>query len=107
MLEEDLSYKERLYVYRQRRRLTSWQHARELGVPYGQYYGWAHGLSEEGAPEMRLRGIDPGEHYMVLRLRAGMTRRKMCARLGISYWHLTEIERGNRTLKRLIEFWGS
>jgi len=104
VLEEDLKYRERLYIYRQRRRIIPWQHAAEMGVSRQQYRLWDKGI-EEGPP-FPLQGLDPCEHYMALRLRAGMTRRQLCARLGVSYWHLTEMERGNRPIRRLIEFWG-
>jgi transcriptional regulator with XRE-family HTH domain len=105
MLEESLSKGERLFVWRHRRRLTRGAAARFFGVTLGRYKRWEAGTTT-GVPTVQLGGLEPQEHYVVLRKRSGYSLKDIAEKMGISTRKLRTMELGESPLDRQIDFWG-
>lgn len=104
MLEEHLSRAEKLKVDRDRRRETPAQAAARHGVKVDLYKAWERG--KRRPRNVDLGGLHPWEHYLVLRLRAGLTRKKVADMMGVAVMAVVGMERGKQTMRRLVEFWG-
>ena len=61
--------------------------------------------SDPTAPEVNLMGLEPWEHYIVLRLRARMRQTDLAAAIGASRNTIIRMEKGEASLKRLIAYW--
>ncbi len=106
MLERDLKPHEKLFLDRMRRYELIAAAAKRWGVPYEHYRLWEKG-TRKNPPRVKLRGMNPHEHYTVMRLRHGLTRKELARRMGIMRRTLWEAEHGRlKTLERFMEFWG-
>lgn len=94
-----------MHLWRHRARLRPDQDRERLGVSLQRYRDLLAGKVTDG-PEILLHGMDPWEHYFILRVRAGWGLSVLARKLGCSTRFLLSMERGERSLKRLIEFWG-
>lgn len=109
MLEEDLLPGEKLYLKRRREKKKMLECALEFGVSIALYRKWERGTlwyRDPDPPEVNLGGLEPYDHYTVLRLRRGLSIHAAAKLMGIDPTYLSLMERGKRPLKRLIEFWG-
>ena len=107
MLEEDLTPGERLRLFRRRRGWVAPDMAAFLGVDIDTYHGWEKDLSSEtAAPDVELGGMEPYEHYFMLRYRSGITAKELGMMIGRSKEWVLRSESGLCPLKPLIEFWG-
>jgi hypothetical protein len=105
VLEEDLTPREKLRLYCYRKR---WKDAGALSVAFGVHVDVAKRWLEEDCddiPEIYLEGIDPGEHYRVLRFRSGLTTGEVADRIGVTWAHVYSMESGRESPKTLMEFW--
>lgn len=107
MLEEDLRPGERLRLARWRDVESAADAARRLGVTQYRLKLWETCKSEDDCPEVELGGMEPNEHYVVLRWRAGLTVRGLARKMSVHPQFLYEAERGLQRLDRLVEFWGA
>mgnify|MGYP003648201724 CR=1 FL=1 len=109
MLEEHLFPGEKLYLQRKRAKQTMLQSALGYGVTLHRYRRWEQDLrvwSDPEPPEVTLGGLEPWEHYIVLRLRSKMRQVDLANKLGMSRNTIVRMEQGKSPLKRLIAFWG-
>ena len=107
MLEENLSRGERLYLRRWRNQVSSWDASRALGVDHRTYLQWERD-EIQGAPEIALeRGLEPREHYVILRFRARLTVSDIAKAMGCTPRTITLQERGTtKHCRMLMEYWG-
>ena len=103
MLEEALTYRERLELARIRQRLTRAAYSASLGVSVAQYEDWMAGNST--GPAIYLGGLWPWEHYTALRVRYGIARIELSRRIGCCPRYIRMMEYGERPIKRLREYW--
>lgn len=71
---------------------------------------WEYRMAEAGkVPPMKVKlgKLEPHEAAVVMRRRAGMTRKQLAAILDVSGWWLTQMERGQVNSTRLIDYWAS
>lgn len=79
------------------------QAAFSLGVSLDEYLRWESG--EEEGPLVDV-ALEPQDHYVVLRFRQGWTMKELAKKIGCSSHTVASAERGLRSLKILIDFWG-
>jgi len=104
LLEEELTTGEKLYLERNRRKLTQKASAKLYDVTLAAYRAWENDQSE--GPDVTLEGIETWEHYIVLRRRLGCSVPEMAAILGCNPLTLYNWESGKGSLRRLMEYWG-
>lgn len=109
VIEEDLAYKEKMYLDRRRRRIKFWgcerRYAKVLGVPWEKYLLLRDGRSVDGPP-IELGEIKPHEVLIVRRLRAGLTVKALAKILGWKVQYIDRMESGRRLPTALRRFWG-
>lgn len=109
MLEEDLSYAERLSVHRGRQpqgRRNRPTHARNLGLTMEQYHQLELGQQVDfKPPNLRLNGLRPVEVFRVLRLRSGLSVKEIARRLCVTKSTLAHAELDGRIPRKLRDFW--
>lgn len=103
MLEEDLTPGEKLIVWRTRERYSFPDAAKFYGVSEKTYRAWEQGRMDP--PNVQLGGIEPYEHFHVLRLRAGMTRRELADKVGKNPAAIQAEETGKAPCRSLVWFW--
>lgn len=68
------------------------------------YEDWLRGKTE--GPKLWLGGLDPGEYYAIRRLRSGLSCVALGAKIGVTGRMVRSMEKGDRNLIRLREYWG-
>jgi hypothetical protein len=104
MLEETLSRGEKIFLARHRAERSIATEAERRGVSEKTYRAWE--LDDLEGPNVSLGGLEPHEHYLILRFRTRIPLARFARMLGINYKTLRDMERGRRPLHRLIEYWG-
>lgn len=102
----DLSYEERLLVYRRRKDLTQTEMADSLGVSRKTYCRLENGIKTEKTPDApAVWPLRNHEQCFIMRRRSGWSQ-EMCADLmGVSrYWYRL-MEMGQAGDDKLVEFW--
>lgn len=103
MLEEDLTRGEKLFLDRRRKKLTQRQAAARYSTTLYAYRRWEEDLSRP--PTIKIKGMEPHEHYVIMRVRAGLGLAQMARMMGLSRGYLGLIESGHGSLARLVEYW--
>lgn len=67
------------------------------------YRRWEENLSRP--PGVKLKGMYPHEHFVVLRIRSGLGISELARRIGITRSYLWFIESGKGPLAKLIDYW--
>jgi len=104
MLEEDLTRGEKLYLLRSRTGTTVQQAAEDHKVEPNIYAAWEQ--DEVEGPDIDIGGLDPHEHYIVLRLRIGKSIGQQAEDMGLHDAVLRRMEKGKGSLQRQIDYWG-
>lgn len=102
MLEEDLTARERLIVSRHRRRERAEKAAERWAVPAETYLRWEEGRAP--CPEVKLRGLTQGEQFLILRLRAGLSRGELGRAVGLREQDVTRTEEDASINKKIVEY---
>jgi DNA-binding transcriptional regulator YiaG len=107
LLEEDLTDSEKFILWCTRKNLTVAKVAVEYGVSKAIAKEWKTGQRSDDVPQVKLLGMDPHEHYHILRVRSGMTEFELSRRLNIPVGQVCKFEYGNayRYMPRMIDFW--
>ena len=103
---EDLSYEERLLIYRRREDLTQQQMADRLGVSRNTYNRLEQGHNTDRRPDApSVEPLRDHEHCFIMRRRSGWSQTMCAEEMGIStYWFRT-MEMGQVYVGRLVDFW--
>lgn len=110
MLIEETSEAERLFLWRHRRNVPRHVAASDLGVDVETYADWEEGRQRirqwDSAATVLVDCVLPPEHFILLRRRAGMTQPDVARAIGCCKQHISRMERGEKSLDALQEFWG-
>lgn len=99
----DLDPHERLLIARRRDGVSQADAATAFGMS-----AWEYRLAEAGrrpVPRIKLGRLAPHEACFLMRRRAGMQRKFLAAKLRVSPFWLTQMERGKVNATRLIDHW--
>lgn len=103
MLEEDLTLHEKIFIERKRSKETIHMAAARHGVSVRTYRMWENG--EGDPPNVNLQGIEQREHFMILRMRAGMRQGDLAKLIGVNQTAVGKMEQGTCPLHSLVDFW--
>lgn len=107
MLEKDLTPGEKLWLNRRRLQKSMRKRAEDYDVSLHTYWCWEQDDPSHDIPDIDLGGIDPGEHYAIVRRRANMSIHELAREMRVSRADISLMERGKKKdCSRLQEYWG-
>lgn len=100
------THAERLVIERRRMRKSQGERARIYRVSVYEYRQWEGGkVPPPTCAGERVKGLEPHEICFLLRTRAGVSAGDLAKTLGVSRWWLTQMERGEVPIDRLVAGW--
>lgn len=101
---DDLTPSERLFFWRQRRKLFAWQAAKICRVTLKRYLMWEGGRGD--VPLLPLASpLENHEACYMIRKRQGMRQGELAKNLKLSRIWINRMELGKEDCTRLVEYW--
>ena len=99
----ELTRGERLLVYRRRYNGTQADEAQHYDTSLYQYRQWE--TDQQDGPAPSLGTLRPHEQCLIKRTRSGKSVNDLARVIGICSWWLTQMERGDAPVERLLAHW--
>ncbi len=101
----ELTDGEQLLIYRRRGGETQADLARRYGVSLYQYRQWETDKERNTYVRPLLGTLRPHEQCLIKRTRSGKSVNDLARDIGICSWWLTQMERGDAPVERLLAHW--
>lgn len=96
---------ERLVIDRRRREETQAQAAARYKVSLYAYRQWEENTNATGMPNVRVGRLAAYEACYMRRRRSGVRVKDLAIAMGLSRWWVIQMETGQATDVRLVEYW--
>lgn len=104
---EELTKGERLHIARRRLGLTQNQMSKRVKATVGSYRKWELGELTKDCPVVGVGKLKDYERCFLLRKRHGYSLGELALEMGTCRWWISQMEKGEAPIDRLIEYWGT